>query len=165
MKRLTQLYSAGSAKLRAKLGLKMKRELTFLPIVILFPYVALGNPVVSPAHVLGFVVVVGTSLLVEVAITTGCLTLVGMSAGTVFAALLVINIGTYFGILLPALDAGFYIIILEALVVMTEGAVIKLISCFAFFQGGNFSGLKWRYAFGAAALGNAFSYWIGNMLS
>lgn len=61
----------------------------------------MGNPMVRPANVLGFVVVVLTSFLAEVAITTGCLTLFGMSAGAVFAALIIVNFGTYAVFIFP----------------------------------------------------------------
>lgn len=143
----------------------MNAKLKFAVVIFLIPGIAMANPSVRPSHVLGAIVVVGTSFLLEVAITTWYLAALGMSAGVVFVTLLIVNVGTYAGILLPTLDSGLHIALVEGLVVFSEALVLKFMSCFSFFQGDTFTVLNWRHAFGAAAFGNAFSYWIGNMLS
>ena len=143
----------------------MKSRTCAALLLLLLPSVAMANPIVSPTHTVAYIIVVGTSFLVEVAVTTGYLALAGMSAGVVFVALVLVNLGSYMGILLPALDHDVPVLVIELLVVLAEGVVIKFMSAFPTFQGDTFTSLKWRHAFAAAGIGNAFSYWVGKMIS
>ena len=148
--------------------MKVRRQCVIATaLMLVFPALAAANPIIVPdlTKVAATVIVVGAAFVVEMAITTGYLLFVGLSPGTVFAALLPLNIGTYLCVLVPALDFDVPVLIIEVVVVSIEAAAIKVMAVFPLFRRDNFLCLRWRHALGAAAVGNAFSYWVGNMMS
>ena len=143
----------------------MKRFALVL-FILVTATIACANPCIqSPTSIVAAIVVVIAALFLEIFITTGVLLFSGMALAPTFLALIIGNTGSYVGVLSPL----FYyfeahIVLVELAVVSVEAAFIKLICLFAAFQLDSFDGLKWRYAFLSAILGNASSYYIGTLI-
>ena len=56
-------------------------------------------------------------------------------------------------------------LVLEGLVVLIDGLVIKLLVTFAPFQGGNYRGISWLRSTVICGVGNGLSYFIGYIAS
>jgi hypothetical protein len=125
-----------------------------------------ANPVgIHPTHAAALVVVIIASLLLEVFVTTGVLLFLGISAVPAFFVLVIGNAVSYMGVLLPLYSEVKSVLFVEIVIVLVEAGFIKLFSCFQWFQGASFAGLKWRYAFLAAIAGNACSYYFGTLIA
>ena len=136
--------------------------------LLFFPAtVAFANPVIvfDPISAFAYVMVLGSTLGLEVCITTILLLFFHMSPVPVFFALLIGNLAVYFGVFTVLLDAVPSLLIAEVVIVTIEGAFIKLISFFDRFQLETFTRLKWRYAFISAVVGNVVSYYAGTIIS
>ncbi len=136
-------------------------------MLVAAPCVAYANPVViNPASLLAFWVVVLFALVVEAGIAALVVTFSGMSPLRVFLGFLAGNAGVYFFAFRPLLDRETIpLTALELGVVTVDAAVIKLLSAIEAFQRDNFTGLSWLRAIIAAVAGNAFSYFIGRVVS
>ncbi len=142
------------------------RRPVLILLIVLPAAVAQANPRIDPTSVAATFVVVLAAFFLEILITSGVLLFAGMAAVPTFAALVLGNVGSYFGVLGPlAFHFELHIVLVELAVVAAETAFIKLISLLALFQQDRFIGLKWRYAFLAALLGNASSYYIGTLMT
>ena len=145
----------------------MKRY-TAIPLILILVTTAQANPCIhqSPASIAATIVVVIAALCLEIFITTGVLIFSGLALAPTFIALTIGNIISYLGVLSPlAYYFELHIVFVELVVVSVEAAFIKLISLFPVFQLDRFTDLKWRYAFLAAILGNASSYYIGTLMA
>jgi len=125
-----------------------------------------ANPLgFHPANVVGLIVVVIASLLLEVFVTAGVLLFVGIAVVPMAFALVLANLVSYVGVALPLYDALERVWPVEIVVVGIEAILIKVLSAFDLFQGDSFDGLKWRVAFLAAVAGNASSYYVATLLA
>lgn len=146
--------------------MRKMRKWIFLFFLSLPATVAFGNPVIvsDPISTIAYVMVLGSTLGLEVSITTVLLFFFHMSVVPVFFALLIGNLAIYFGVFVFLLDVVPSLLIAEAVLVAIEGAFIKLISFFDTFQLDTFTLLKWRYAFIIAAVSNVVSYYVGTII-
>lgn len=143
----------------------MKKWVVF--IVLLFPAtVAFANPVIipDPLNWVRFVIVFGSSFGSEVLITTIILFFCHMAVVPLLIALFVGNLVIYFIIFQPVLSVTENLLVAEVVIVVVEGAFIKMISSFDTFQLEDFKGLKWRTAFITAVVGNLLSYSAGTVI-
>ena len=143
----------------------MKKWVVF--ILLLFPAtVAFANPTImpDPLNWVRFVIILGSCFGSEVLITATILFFCHMAVVPLLIALFIGNLVTYFVILQPVLSATGNVLASEAVIVVVEGAFIKMISSFDTFQLEDFKGLKWISAFIIAAVGNALSYYSGAII-
>jgi hypothetical protein len=124
-----------------------------------------ANPVIYPSISDGgyFVVLVSASV-VEVSLVALILFCFDFALKPVWMALFVGNMIIYYMIFLPLLDAVSSLLIVEGLIVAADGILIKTVSLFDIFQQQTFKGLRWKYAFLIAAIGNIVSYYLGSVI-
>ncbi len=122
---------------------------------------ALANPAIDPFSGLSSILVLFSTLGIEAFIIAIILMFFDMAPGTVFVAFFLGNLVTFFFIFLPLQEAISNLLVAEIVIVGAEGSYIKFLSRFGRFQLESFAGLKWKTAFIVAAIGNAFSYYIG----
>jgi len=143
----------------------MKKWVFF--IVLFFPAtVAFANPVIVHTSLtwVRFVIVYVSSFGLEVLITTIILFFCHMAVVPLLISLFAGNLVMYFIIFQPVLSATENLLVAEVVIVVVEGAFIKMISLFDTFQLEDFKGLKWRTAFIIVAVGNALSYYAGVLI-
>jgi len=135
-----------------------------LAIIILLLYpatIAFANPVVDPATDIGFIIVLGSALGLEVLITATILYFCHMAFVPLLIALFAGNLIMYFVIFQPVLSGISNIFSAETIIIIVEGIFIKVVSRFDVFQLEEFKRLRWTTAFIVAAVGNALSYSTG----
>jgi len=118
-----------------------------------------------PTAVAAWIIVVLAAMVVEVCITTGVLLFSGLAVAPTALVLFPANLVSYAGIVLPLYSIAKSVWLVEAVVLLAETGLIKLLSLFEPFQQDTFDGLKWRSALLAALAGNACSYYIGTLLA
>ncbi len=139
-----------------------KYAVGFLLVFVLPAALALANPVVDPFSGISSILVLLSTLGIEAFIVAMILMFFDMAPGSVFVAVFLGNLAIFFIIFLPLLDAVPNLLSVEIVIVAIDGSFIKFLSRLGRFQLDSFSSLKWRAAFIAAAIGNAFSYYIGS---
>ena len=133
--------------------------------VLLFSASAFANPVFfDPVTDIRLVIVLVSTLGLEVFITTIILLFCHMALVPSLIALFLGNITMYFVIFLPIFSVTENLLLAEVVIVAAEGTFIKIISLFDTFQLEDFKKLKWRTAFISALVGNALSYYVGTVL-
>ena len=143
-----------------------KIEKWIILFFLLYPAnVAFANPVFfDPITDVPYIMALGSAIAVEVCLTAIILLFFDMSPKPVFFALYAGNLAAYFAVFLPLLDALSSLLIVEAIIVAVDGALIKLISLHDTFHLDTFIKLKWKYAFIAAGIGNLVSYSVGAVI-
>jgi hypothetical protein len=133
-------------------------------LVLLFPAtVAFANPTIIP-HPMGLVrsvILYASCFGAEVLLVTTILFFCHMTVVPLLIVLFIGNMVMYFVIFHPVLLATESVLVSEAVIVVVEGAFIKMLSLFDTFQLEDFKGLKWITAFIIAVVGNLLSYYSG----
>ncbi|MCX6930184.1 MAG: hypothetical protein NT154_44290 [Verrucomicrobia bacterium] len=140
----------------------VRRSLT--AICLLIPLVASANPVMlNPSSLIAFFVVAFWAFVVEAGIVALILAFRGVAPLRVFIAYFIANAGVFFFLFEPLLEGSSNppMLALEALVVLIDGLVIKLLVTLAVFQGDNCRGVGWLRSTVISGLGNGLSYFIG----
>lgn len=144
----------------------MKQWLAIL-IGLFLPLVVWANPVIiEPSSLLAFMVVAFWALVVEAGIVALLLTFQGVNPLRIFIAYGVTNALVFLFVFEPLLSSEkLSVRSLEALVVLLDGLAIKLLASLDAFQGDGYKGISWLRSFIVSCLGNAVSYFIGNIAS
>jgi hypothetical protein len=124
----------------------------------------IANPIVElpKASMLAIPIVVFAALVVETGVVALILTFKGLLPLRVFYGYGVTNLAVYLLLFLPLLiKLKMPIILLEALVVVSDAICIKLITSIDNMQGDDYQGVGWRYAFLTACAGNTVSVLVG----
>lgn len=130
-------------------------------VCLLLPFIAWANPVVvNPSSLVAFGVVAFAAFVVESGLVTLALTFSGLATYRVFAAYFVTNLAVFIFLFSPLLGR-LPLIALEALVVVADGAAIKLIASLGPFQQDEFRGVTWLRAGLVALAGNTASFIVG----
>jgi hypothetical protein len=140
----------------------VRRSLT--AICLLIPLVASANPVMlNPSSLIAFFVVAFWAFVVEAGIVALLLAFRGVAPLRVFIAYFVANAAVFFLLFEPLLERSSspLVLALEALVVLIDGLVIKLLVTLDYFQGDNYRGVGWLRSLLLSGVGNGLSYFIG----
>jgi hypothetical protein len=141
-----------------------------LPLVILIfvytlaPSVASANPVIlNPSSLLAFFVVAFWAMVVEAGVVALLLAFRGAAALPVFVAYFILNGGVFLFLFQPLLvgSRSMPVPVLEGMVVLIDGAVIKLLVTLGPFQGDSYRGVSWVRSMVTSGIGNALSYLVG----
>ena len=131
---------------------------------VLTPSVASATPVIlNPASLLAFCIVAFWAMVVEAGVVALLLAFRGAAALPVFGGYFVLN-GAVFLFLFQPLIVGsrsLPVPVLEAMVVLIDGVVIKLLVTFNPFQGDSYRGVGWFRSLVTSGIGNALSYLVG----
>lgn len=140
----------------------MKKWVVLLALIFP-PTVAFANPVIfyTPADFVAPVILYISCFGLEVLLVTTILFFCHMRVVPLLIVLFIGNMVMYFVIFHPVLLATESVLTSEAVIVVVEGAFIKLLSLFDTFQLEDFKGLKWITAFIIAVVGNLLSYYSG----
>jgi multisubunit Na+/H+ antiporter MnhG subunit len=133
-------------------------------IALLFPATtAFANPVIvwTPLDGVTALIIYVSSFGAEVLLVATILYFCHMALKPLLITLFIGNIVMYFVVFQPVLSATGNVPISEAVIVIVEGAFIKMLSSLDVFQLEDFKGLKWITAMIIAAAGNALSYYSG----
>lgn len=123
---------------------------------------ALANPIIyEPTHLIPYIYIVSSCLLVESCIAAFILFFLDLSPKPMAAALFVGNLIIYFTIFRPFYQRVDSFLISEVMIVVLDGILIKIISLNAAFQENTFKRLRWSSAFIVALIGNVVSYYAG----
>lgn len=128
-------------------------------------FIAWANPVADPMTQFSAVMVVGSLLGLEAAISTISLLFFGMSPKPVFFAMLMVNAGIYFVVFLPIFETLDNLLIAELVIVFVEAAFIKLIARFDVFRLDTFRKVGWIGAITVSIIANLLSYYVGTIIS
>lgn len=140
----------------------LRRSLT--AICLLIPMVASANPVIlNPLSLLAFCIVAFWAFVVEAGVVALLLAFRGIAPLRVFMAYFVANTAVFFFLFQPLLEGSNSppVLALEALVVLIDGLVIKLLVTLAAFQGDNYRGVGWLRSTLISGIGNGLSYFVG----
>ena len=127
---------------------------------LLTPVAASANPVILDASsLLAFYVVAFWAFVVEAGIVPLLLTFRGVAPLRVFIGYFIANATVFFFIFQPLLEASSSppVLVLEGLVVLIDGLVIKLLVTLAAFQGDNYRGVGWLRAALISGIGNGLA--------
>lgn len=133
-------------------------------ICLLIPLAASANPVMlNPSSLIAFYVVAFWSFVVEAGVVALLLTFRGIAPLRVFIAYFVANAAVFFFLFQPQLKGSGSppVLVLEALVVLIDGLIIKLLVTLEGFQGDNFRGVSWLRSTAISGIGNGLSYFVG----
>ena len=131
---------------------------------LLVPLVASANPVIlNPSSLLAFYIVAFWAFVVEAGVVALLLAFRGIAPLRVFMAYFVANAAVFFFLFQPLLEgsSSLPVLALEALVVLIDGLVIKLLVTLAAFQGDNYRGVGWLRSTLISGIGNGLSYFVG----
>lgn len=140
----------------------VRRSLT--AICLLIPLAASANPVMlNPSSLIAFFVVACWAFVVEAGVVALLLTFRGIAPLRVFMGYFVANAGVFFFLFQPLLmwSSSPPVLLLEALVVLIDGFIIKLLVTLDYFQGDNYRSVGWRRSTVTSAIGNGLSNFIG----
>jgi len=143
----------------------MVKKYVVIFMFLLLANVAFANPRIAfgPFDVFAIFVLVG-AIAAEACLVTLLLMFFGMSLKPLFFALFFGNLAIYFVIFLPLLEILLNLWMVEILIVVADGIMIKVISMCEMFQESDFKGLKWKYALLIAMLGNSLSFYLGEVV-
>jgi hypothetical protein len=144
----------------------MRRWLLIL-IGLFVPVAAWANPVViEPSSLLAFWVVAFWALIVEAGVVALLLAWRGLNPIRIFLAYAMTNALVFLLVFEPLLSwEKASVPVLEGLVVGLDALFIKLMTQVGAWQGDDFRGVSWLRALCFSCLGNAISYFIGNIAS
>jgi len=140
----------------------MKKWL-FLIVLTCLAGEVFANPIIvyDPTRVIPYAIVVGSCLLVEACIAAFILFFFDLSPKPVAAVLFIGNLVIYFVLFRPLYERVDSFFVSEAMIVVLDGILIKIICSNAAFQENTFKRLRWPAAFMVAAIGNVVSYYVG----
>ena|SRR5579864_6176770 len=141
----------------------MRRRILITACLFL-PLVASANPVMlNPSSLLAFCVVAFWAFVVEAGVVALLLAFRGVATLRVFMAYFVANAAVFIFLFQPLLmsSTSLPVLALEALVVLIDGLVIKLLVTLAVLQGDNYRGVTWLRSTIISGIGNGLSYFIG----
>lgn len=133
-------------------------------ICLLIPLAASANPVMlNPSSLIAFYVVAFWAFVVEAGIIALLLTFQGAAPLRLFLAYLIANAGVFFVLFEPLLEGSTNppVLALEALVVLVDCLIIKLLVRLEYFQGDYYRSIGWRRSLLVSGVGNGLSYFIG----
>lgn len=133
-------------------------------ICLLIPLVASANPVMlNPSSLIAFFVVAFWAFVVEAGVVALLLAFRGVAPLRVFIGYFIANAAVFIFLFQPLLMGSNSppVLALEALVVLIDGLVIKLLITLAAFQGDNYRGVGWLRSTVISGIGNGLSYFIG----
>ena len=139
-------------------------RLTLTAICLVAPLTASANPVMlDPSSLLAFYIVAFWAFVVEAGVITLLLTFRGVAPLRVFVGYFIANAAVFCFLFQPLLEGSINppVLVLEGLVVLIDGLVIKLLVTFAPFQGDNYRGVSWLRSTVISGVGNGLSYFIG----
>ena len=138
-----------------------------IALCLFLPLAAFANPVmIEPSSLLAFCIVVFWALVVEAGVVALLLAFQGLNPLRIFIAYGVTNIAVFLFVFEPLLNQEWSSVpVLEILVVLLDGLAIKLLTRLSAFQGDDFKGVSWLRSFIISCIGNAASYFIGNIAS
>ena len=131
---------------------------------ILTPSLVSANPVMlNPSSLLAFCMVAFWAMVVEAGVVALLLAFRGAAALPVFVGYFVLNGAAFLFLFQPLLvgSRSVPLPVLEALVVLIDGAVIKLLVALNLFQGDSYRGVGWVRSLVTSGIGNALSYLVG----
>jgi hypothetical protein len=137
---------------------------TLVAVFLLTPLVACANPViVNPSSLLAFCVVAFWALVIEAGVVALLLAFRGVAPLRVFIAYFIVNAAVFLFLFQPLLEGSksLPVPVLELLVVLIDGAAIKLLATLNSFQGENYRGVSWLTATIVSCVGNGLSYFVG----
>lgn len=135
---------------------------------LLAPSLASANPVIlNPPSLIAFCVVAFWAMVVEAGVVALLLAFQGVATLQVFAAYFILNGAVFLFLFQPLLmgNRSIPLIALEAMVVVIDGVVIKLLVALSPFQGDGYRGVGWVRSLVASGIGNALSYAVGSIAS
>jgi hypothetical protein len=147
--------------------LRWKRFLILMLMVfpcVFAPSIARANPVMlNPSSLFAFCIVAFWAMVVESGIVALLLAFRGAAALPVFFAYLILNGGVFLFLFEPLLigSKSLPIVVLEAIVILVDGATIKLLITLNLFQGDDYRGVGWLRSLATSAVGNSLSYFVG----
>jgi hypothetical protein len=131
---------------------------------VLVPLVARANPVMlDPSSLLAFGIVVFWAFVVEAGVVALLLTFRGVAPLRIFFAYLLGNAAVFFFVFQPLLESSrnLPVLMLEILVIVIDGLIIKLLVTFDSFQGDSYRGVSWVRSTAISSIGNGISYFVG----
>jgi hypothetical protein len=142
-----------------------------LPVILIFacvfaPSVACANPVIiNPSSLLAFCVVAFWAVVVEAGVVALVLAIQGVAALRVFVAYFILNCAVFLFIFQPLLLSGrsLPVPVLEAMVVLIDASIIKLLVTLNPFQGDGYRGVGWLRSLVTSGIGNTLSYLVSYM--
>lgn len=156
--------AAGQTGMRCKGFGMLRRILMAISICLLTPLVAHANPVIlDPSSLLAFCVVTFWAFVVEAGVVALLLAFRGVAPLRVFVGYFVANAGVFFFLFQPLLESNNSppVLLLELVVVVFDGLIIKLLATLAPFQGDNYRGVSWLGSTLISGIGNGLSYFVG----
>ncbi|HWN94840.1 MAG TPA: hypothetical protein VNT99_07395 [Methylomirabilota bacterium] len=122
-----------------------------------------GNPVsINPTSLIAFGIVAFAAFLVEAGIIALILLFSGLAPVRVMVVFFVINAAIFWLAFFPWVQTEkIPLLVSEALIVLIEAAVLKTLSGFEYFHGGEFERLPFSRALLASLAGNAASFFVG----
>jgi hypothetical protein len=132
------------------------------------PPLASANPVIlNPSSLMTFCVVAFWAMVVEAGVVALILAFRGVAPLPLFAAYFVVNSAVFLLLFQPVLltRPSFPVAVLEALVVLIDGMVIRLLVALGPFQGEGYRGVGWVRSLMTSGIGNVLSYLVGYIAS
>ena len=139
-----------------------------LGLVLFIPLVARANPVMLDIpSLMAFWIVAFWAFVVEAGVVALMLAFRGVSLLRVFAAYSIANALVFIFVFQPLLErtGTSFVPLLELLVVVIDGLIIKLLVTFPSFQAGNYRSVSWLRSTVISGVGNALSYFVGYIAS
>ena len=140
----------------------LSRILTYSCLFL--PLVARANPVMlNPSSLMAFCVVVFWSFVVEAGVVALLLAFRGAAPLRFFMAYFAANAAVFIFLFQPPLmgSSNPPVLVLEVLVVLIDGLIIKLLATLNTFQGDDYRGVSWLRSTVISGIGNGLSYFIG----
>ena len=125
---------------------------------------AQANPVVlNPSSLLAFCIVAFWAMVVEAGVVALLLAFRGAAALPIFLAYFILNGAVFLFLFQPLLvgSSSPPVPVLEGIVVLVDGIIIKLLVTLGPFQGDNYCGVGWLCSLITSGVGNALSYLVG----
>jgi len=135
-----------------------------LAATLLTPTVGHANPVMlNPTSLLAFCIVAFWAMVVEAGVVALLLAFRGAAVLPVLAGYFFVNGAVFMFLFQPLLvgSQSLPVPVLEALVVVADAAVIKLLVALNPFQGDSYRGIGWFRSLVTSSIGNTLSYLVG----
>jgi hypothetical protein len=131
---------------------------------LFIPLVASANPVMlKPSSLIAFYVVAFWAFVVEAGVVSLLLTFREVAPLRLFIGYFIANAAVFFFLFQPLLEGSNSpsVLVVEALVVLIDGLIIKLLVTLEGFRGDNFRGVSWLRSTAISGIGNGLSYFVG----
>jgi hypothetical protein len=147
---------------------RLKVPVMLIAASLLTPSLGSANPVIlNPSSLIAFCVIAFWAMVVEAGVVALLLAFRGVATLQVFGAYFVLNAAVFLFLFQPLLlgSRSLPVPLLEAMVVLVDGVVIKLLVAFSAFQGDGYRGVGWVRSLVTSGIGNALSYAVGYIVS